>query len=59
MEEQDYTNMVFYWFNESKISADDFIRLEQVATIENEKMQHKIFLGFRYNDWPPNFICLN
>jgi len=59
MEEKNYSDYTFYWYKQAELSADDFIRLEQVALIENDKMKYKIFLGYRPDNLPPYFIGLN
>ena len=41
-----------------KLTPDDFVRLEQVAAIENEKMKHKIFVVYNVEDLKI-FTCLN
>jgi hypothetical protein len=38
--------MRLYYMDVRRLSIDDFIRLEKVAAIENEKMKHKIFFVF-------------
>ena len=41
--------MRLYYMNIHRLSIDDFIRLERVAALENEKMKHKIFFVFAMN----------
>lgn len=59
MKEKDYSNYTFYWRNETELSVDDFLRLEQIALLENELMKHKIFLAYKPDFMPPTFISLN
>jgi hypothetical protein len=59
MKEKDYSNYTFYWRKEDELSVDEFIRLEQVALLENEIMKHKIFTVYRPEGMPPSFISLN
>ncbi len=41
-----YDGMRLYFLDASRLHIDDFIRLEQVASIENEEMKHKIFFVY-------------
>ena len=38
-----YNGFRFYFFDHSKLSLDDFFRLEQVVALENELTHHQIF----------------
>lgn len=59
MEEKDYIGYTFYWRKADELTVDEFLQLEQVALLENELMQHKIFLAYRPDFMPPAFISLN
>jgi len=49
----------FYFFDKKEISFDDFFRIENIASIENEKMKHKIFLVSKLEDGTKFFTSLN
>lgn len=54
-----YQETNLYLFDTSKINIDDFIRLEQIAAIENEKMKHKIFFVYKLDEGLKVFTSLN
>lgn len=47
-----------YFMDINRLHIDDFIRLEQVAAIENDRMKHKIFFVFEL-DGGKVFTSLN
>ena len=55
MEKETY----YYITNKSKLSPDDFIRLEQIAAMEYEKMGYKIFIVFTLEDGAKVITSLN
>ena len=38
--------MRLYFMDVNRLGIDDFLRLEQIAGMENDKMKHKIFFVF-------------
>jgi len=57
--ESAYTETRHYIFNTSKLSIDDFLRLEQVASTENEIMKYRIFFVYKLNEYNKVFTGLN
>jgi hypothetical protein len=50
MEKNDYSDTTFVWIKDDELSLEDFFSLSMVAAIENEKMKHKIFFHWKYNE---------
>jgi len=48
MDKNNYKTM-FYFLNK-KLSIDDFLKLEQIAAIEIEKMEYKMSLCYMIDD---------
>jgi len=55
MDKQTY----YYITNKNVLTPDDFIRLEQIAAMEYEKMGYKIFISFTIGDGSKVITSLN
>lgn len=58
-DKKDYTNFTLYWCKEDEISIEDFLYIENLAFIENERTRDKIFVMYHPKGLPKSIISLN